>query len=90
MPNPLDEVFGRYGATMSIEECADLLGIEAQQVRRRLRLTEGDPRRIPGYRPGGVGKWIIPTAAVRAYVEAGVVHRDVTDTEAPDAGPAEE
>jgi hypothetical protein len=88
MPNPLDAVFSRYGVTMSIEECAELLGIEAQQVRRRLRLPDTDPRHIPGYRPGGVGKWIVPTAAMRAYVEAGAGYRAGDDS--PGAGePAE-
>jgi hypothetical protein len=84
MPDPLDDLFARYGITMSVEECADLLGIRSQQVRRRLRLTKTDPRRIPGWQPGGSGKWIIPTAALRDYVETGAVHAPVAGDEDPD------
>lgn len=79
MPSPLDDVFGRFGLTMSIEECAEVLSVEPQQVRRRLRLSEDDPRRIPGYRPGG-GKWVLYTAEIREYVEASAGHRDPAET----------
>lgn len=71
MPNSLDAWFSRYGPTMSIEECAELLGIKPPQVMRRLRLPDDDPRRIPGRRPGGGKKWVILTADMAAYVESG-------------------
>lgn len=86
MPNPLDEVFSRYGPTMSIEECADLLRVDPQQIRRRIRLPADHPRHLPGYRPGGARKLIIPTAAVRAYIEAGAIHGPDDD---PDTDPAD-
>lgn len=88
MSNPLlDGVFSRYGVTMSIEECADLFGVKPQQIRRRLRLPEDDPRRIPGFLPNGANRWIIPTAAVRTYVEASAGHRvsDASDNGSADA-----
>jgi hypothetical protein len=40
--------------------------------------------RGPARHPGGSGKWIIPTAALREYVEAGAVHAPVAGDEDPD------
>ncbi len=64
MPGVLDDLLARYGETLSIEECAELLRKSPQTVSRRLRRGE-----IPGYKVGD--GWVIPTAGLRELLWAG-------------------
>lgn len=89
MPSELDEVFDRYPLALSVEQCAEILGVLPQQVRRRLRLPKDDPRHIPGHRPGG-GKWVIYRPVLRRYIESGALGtedpEELSEDPQPDQG----
>jgi excisionase family DNA binding protein len=71
MPDALHDVFARYPVTLSIGQCAELLGVQPQTVYRRLKLDRSDPRRIPGHQPGGGPGWTIYRDEIEAYVRRG-------------------
>lgn len=64
MSTPLDEVFGPYPPTLSVEQLAELLGRNVQDTYRRLQ--DGD---FPFGRKEG-GRWLIYKAEVRRYIES--------------------
>jgi hypothetical protein len=66
----LDAYFDRLPEVLSIEQCAEALGIKIGTVYKRLRLPMDDPRKIPGFQPGGVS-WVIYRDDIRAYVRRG-------------------
>lgn len=80
MPDALDAFFDRLPEVLSIEQCAEALGIRPKTVYRRLVLPDSDPRKIPGYKPGG-GSWVILREEIREYVRRGanVAHPDEQD-----------
>lgn len=60
--SPLEELFAPYGAHLTVEQLAEVLGVKASTAYKWLQEA-----RIPGYKVGGT--WVILREEVRDHLE---------------------
>ena len=67
MKDNLDDVFRRYGDTLTTAEVAQVLQVSVKCV--RMMLTAGEPcDRLPGYRLGK--SWIVVASELKTWLQA--------------------